>query len=306
MTKHSYSEYRFALPRLRERRQELELSLQEIAAAIDFDFSTLAGIERRRNRCRADVRHRLSVSLKLPESELFEAEPIPPRGQQAHIRTRAELMANLGGCGSPTCQDSACELGKGSCHRPGCPHPAIVRRMTSAGRRWVKGEPSLFCSNECRLATPTARTGLVAASELAKDVDRARRSVTRYGRELVADRVLGRQLPGFRGRSGGLWFFTEEEAQKIRDHMATTPKSRLHNDPEFRADWYLARHKSTKGYGKAAKAIAQKRGKVVGRKTTLDKERVRQLIAAGNSQETVARMLGISRGSVRNALKKSG
>jgi DNA-binding XRE family transcriptional regulator len=307
MTTRPYVEYRFALPGLRERRLELGLSLQAVATAIDYDFSSLASIERGKHRCPPELRRRLADFLELPETELFEATPTPPRGQAAHIRAREELMAKVGGCGSPTCQDPACSLVKGSCHRPGCPHPATLAAVTSTTARRVKGEPGLFCSHKCRLEAPTARTGLIAASELAKDVDRARRTVTRYGRKLVVDRVLGQQLPGFRGRSGGLWFFTEEEAEKIRHHMATAPRTRIHNDPLLRAEWYAATVRGEKGtamYGRKAKELATAKGKKVGRRSTADAARVRELAAEGKSQRQISYMLGLSRGSVQYILRQ--
>src|SRR5438105_1437072 len=48
---------------------------------------------------------------------------------------RAMLLANVGGCGSPTCSDPSCDVPSGRCHRAGCELPAVIAYRTERALR---------------------------------------------------------------------------------------------------------------------------------------------------------------------------
>lgn len=302
MASQRYASYRLAMPKLRERRLELGLTVTALAATVEGDFSLLARIERIEGRCAPELRRRLSEALELPEAELFEAEPTPRREPDHNYRVREKLMAGAGGCGSPTCQDHACRVEWGQCHAPDCTRPTTLARQTRPSVRWVKGEPKLYCSLGCahsayRAKIETLRQqGLIPVEDIAREVDRARRNVTHW--------KLGRQIPGT-GPHGGAWFFTEEEADQIRTYLVTAPKSRLHSDPRWRADWYLAKHKSTKMHGRMAHALAAAKGKRVGRRSELSDWQVNEILERrqkGQSIRQIAMRVGVGKGQVERVV----
>lgn len=312
MANNRYAGFRHARPALRQCRLEHGLSLAAVGEAVDFDYSEIAKLERGRRRVSPEIQRALAeLFTAASPDELFEERAMPPTRDDA---LRAELMARAGGCGSPTCQDPECDLPHGRCHASGCENMTRLARQTWPAQRRVRDQPVLYCSMDCVKVGEKDRVdryraqGLFPASDVAKELDRAARNILRFGWVIVTGRRLGRQIPGT-GPNGGAWFFTRHEIDLMRDYHATSSRQAPHRNPRWRADWYLAKHKSTKGYGKLNRELAAEKGNTVGRPSELRDDQLASIYElrdrGGNwSQEKIARYLGVgvSRDQVKRAL----
>jgi hypothetical protein len=99
-----------------------------------------------------------------------------------HAELRAKLLAEAGGCGSPTCRNPDCDVKHGQCHWPGCQESAGRPKNSQSRFRWVIGEPAIYCGlhSPVRAAGFQAELynlGLAPISTAAKLIYRSRESV---------------------------------------------------------------------------------------------------------------------------------
>lgn len=300
------AEYQKARAELRRQRKRRGLTLQALADQIGYDMSRLAKIERGEIWVAPELQERIANALARDVDALFRG-----RGTYrcAADDYRDELMKKVGGCGSPTCLDGECTIRHGRCHNPGCSNMATVAPKSRPSVRWVLAQPTLYCSLACTHAAGRARrdelrqSGLHSAADVAAMVGRSPRDIcNRYAGRVIEGRRIGRQVPGIAGPHGGHWFFTDEDVNVIRKRVGSS----IHADPVVRAQWHVARHKDTRVAGRLAPELAAMRGRTVGRPVARPDmvRQVQELADKGLSQRAIGIRLGISRGSVQNALKK--
>ena len=329
--------YRFASARLRERRLELALTMQQLAARSGVPAGTISDAERRKRRLSPADQERLAAVLEIPVNELTEAEPVEAvraaavemyrtdlsastrfvaeafgvtaptvndwiraaglqprsRAEASHrgrepgrARKRQELLDAAGGCGSPTCNDPDCTVQPGKCHADGCDQDAVLAPQTSRHWRWVKGQPTKFCSVTC-----VGRTGNRQGTEqLAADIAEYERqgywTIPRAAQELLLSeptliRYLisgpNRRLPPQRVRAahGPLLLIPIREAKRLAKARLTSDHwlVQIHNDPDEAARWEAKRSEACGRQLSVNQALAI-RDKVERRNTIANKIRI--------------------------------
>jgi len=309
MPKQQKVRYRKARLNLRRRRRELGLTLQTLSEEVGCDMSFLAQIERGESRAREDLAARLALRLDRPTDSLF-AKPLGGglRTPLYALPVRRNLLLCGGACGSPTCRDAECRVRFGQCHRVGCTQDAVIARQTAVDRRWVIGKPTLYCSRRCAHRARSDRMrearkqGLYSIQDVAKQLGRDRHSVGRIA-WLIG---CGSRLEGL-GPTGGAWVFSDEDVERIKERLASSRRGELHDDAYRHQQWYRQRFaNSPRGAGRRAQELAAKKGRKVGRPalrlTEETRRRIRDLRAQGKSQNQIAYLVGVSRGSVRYVL----
>jgi hypothetical protein len=182
---------------------------------------------------------------------------------------RDRLLAESGGCGSPTCRDPECDNKPGHCHAPDCTREATIAKTTYARFRWVRGRPTLCCSSpRCAVLVqdenPTERWRREFEAfkererriDLREAADRLKTLGVRRKPATLAWEVrrlpIGKQFRGFGSRDGA-WTLDEYEFAVLHRHLSESPKCAWHNDPELRPRWYARRFDSQAEYGRFAK-----------------------------------------------------
>ena len=159
---------------------------------------------------------------------------------------------------------------------------------------------------EKRLSAVKRSRGLTDVYEVARLLDREPVVIWRHARALG----LGEKhaAPG-----GVRILLTASEVDEIRKRIDQAFERWFKGDLKRRADWYHARYRSMKLYGRYAKQLAAKKGRTLGKAPfgpsplLLTEDRLRQIVqlhARGRSQREIARRLGMSRGNVEYALRK--
>lgn len=108
-----------------------------------------------------------------------------------------------------------------------------------------------------------------------------------------------------------------DEGRRIQSAGMTAKMNALHADPQRKAKWAYRRHGSTRLYGRANRELAARKGKKVGPKfTEVDVVKAEKILGLSDeknadgkprhSQRAIARMVGVSRSSVRNVLANRG
>lgn len=192
----------------------------------------------------------------------------PAEHTEAIRQGRAQSVAGVaeeidrGGCGTPGCPDHDCAITYGVCHC-GCGEPAPISTMTERRRGFVRGEPHVF--------------------------------------------ILGHNRRGFSPAP------LSETGRRVLSETMTAKMNELHADPVRKARWAHTRHGSTRFYGRANRELAAAKGNKVGpRFTEVDVVKAEKILRLSDeknadgkprhSQRTIARMVGVSRSSVRNVL----
>ena len=121
----------------------------------------------------------------------------------------------------------------------------------------------------------------------------------RIGRRRSAARVtrVARDL-GLGELFGTVRVYSDDDVATIAETIESNEHAlaKLHRDPRWRGRWKVGRHGSTDDYGRAARELAAKDGKSVGRPDLEQSEpelaaRVRALAASGSKQRAVVRVV---------------
>jgi hypothetical protein len=211
---------------------------------------------------------------------------------------RQSLLAEAGGCGSPTCGDPDCRLGPGACHRPGCPKTAAIAVDTCSNRRWVRGYPTRYCSSACSALDNQPHEKLKLELErlraedfydvetVAAELDRAPQTVLRHVHLLG----LGQWGAGF-----GQVLLSREDRELLRERIIENPWRSTWTDRRLRAIWQHHRHDDTSRYG----ALGGRPSSAV---TDAQRTEIEQLAAQGWGRRAIANRLLISERAIRNVL----
>jgi hypothetical protein len=213
-------------------------------------------------------------------------------------KRRRSLLAEAGGCGSPTCGDPDCQVKSGACHRADCSENAVIAAQTSRRRRSVRGYPTKYCSGTCsaidnrpherfKLEFERLRdNGLYDVETVAGELDRAPQTVLRHVHLLE----LGQWGAGF-----GQCLLSRDEIELLRDRIIENPRRPTWTDPRLRATWQHHRHGDVGRYG----ALGGRPPSVV---TEAQRQEIEQLASQGWGRRAISNRLLISERAIRNVL----